>query len=64
VKVVQVAGKDAVLLEPIYPEWNEAGGTQTQILIPEPFGMTFIFTSGVDLTDVMSLAEVVVRDTS
>jgi hypothetical protein len=63
VKVVTIAGKEVVLLEPIFPEWNEAGGTQTQIVIPEPFGMTFVFTSGVDLVDVISLAELVIKET-
>ncbi len=71
VKVVGLAGREAVLFEPIYPERYEPtyperygfGGQSTQIVFPEPFGMTFIYANGVDLSDVMALGELVAEAT-
>jgi hypothetical protein len=63
VKVVTVGNREAVLLEPVFPEFNEFGGTQTQVIFPEPFGHSFIFTENIDLTDVMALAEIVAEAT-
>jgi hypothetical protein len=63
VKIVTIAGRQAVLLEPVFPEWNEFGGTHTEIIFPEPFGKTFVFTADVDLADVMKLAEIVISQT-
>jgi DNA-binding CsgD family transcriptional regulator len=71
VKVVTLAGREAILFEPIYPERSEPtyperyefGGQSTQIVFPEPFGMTFIITNGVDLADVMTLGELVAEAT-
>jgi hypothetical protein len=59
VKTVTLGGREAILFEPIYPEWYEFGGTTTQIVLPEAFGTTFIFATNVDLSDVMALGELV-----
>ena len=62
VKVVTLGGRQAVLLEPIFSapqEESGPAGTSTQLLFPEPFGMTFVFATGSNLADVLTLGATV-----
>jgi hypothetical protein len=63
VKVVTIGGREAVLLEPVHPEGSEHGGTSTEILFPEPFGMTYIHTNDLTLAETLRLGEILVEAT-
>jgi hypothetical protein len=63
VKVVTIGGREAVLVEPVYPEGTEPGGTHTEIIFPEPFGMTEIWTLGLPLAETLQIGEIVAEAT-